>query len=854
MVHRKFLWKAAAVLMSYSLAAGSAAPVVHYDLNEGAGTVVRNRAGAAGKGRFRGPVAWAPALDGSGILLDGATNSVFCGPMPELDEEKGMTLLVWFKSTHPLGLRTVASAENPESGEGWRFGIDNNRLFSVLPPNEASSGWSDGLWHLGALVIRGREVREYMDGELVRSTSLEKPVRLNAGAELAIGSLSGRELGGFHGVIDDVKIYNVVLEADRIRQEFRRLVKAPQNNPELEFRRGMILRTLAPAAAQREQLSGRLSEKYRALASRLAAVPPAARGAELEQSTRQLDSLAAEARTLRNELDKERLRRLGKTSVRTSFWGNRTAEVRLPLVWGATALDNIFSDRLLPDGEPVNRIRLDACRNEYEPGQFVISSLDYRGPVRLKLNALAHETDPAAKLTELTANFVKEIYASQNTVGFYRNPKSPLLRPAPATFPDMLSNDDTTMLEPGRSQPVWLTVRVPAGTKPGLYRGRVEVQTMFGVQPLEVEMRVYDVALPEVPIFRLGTWGSARLLANLAGFAEQPGFRDPRYWTLFEKVLRNMKEHRAYNFGDPPLWEIRNNIRITDDGKGGVEIDYSTFDRFPEMLDKVYGKGNWRVMSADIPLDAPTKGWMRRSGMRPPPDAGRSCTTISPAISTARCSAPAPWARSSTTSAARVSTSGHGRGRGIRGAIRIRMRSSTDTGRGKGIWSTSIPIQPRSPVRCAGSSCGRRPRISTHSNCMKSSAATRAGIPDGSAGTWSILKPIHSVSWKFGANFSPISKNWPPAGRIERHAFTPAFRKKTPGSGRDPMRPVSRLVWLSPLWTLSGRNSAAGQRSGLCIRLPPSLSERPIYSAKFRNLPGIDADHAVYEGDKKTFF
>lgn len=294
--------------------------------------------------------------------------------------------------------------------------------------------------------------------------------------------------------------------------------------------------------------------------------------------------------------------------MRTSFWGNRTAEVRLPLVWGATALDNIFSDRLLPDGEPVNRIRLDACRNEYEPGQFVISSLDYRGPVRLKLNALAHETDPAAKLTELTANFVKEIYASQNTVGFYRNPKSPLLRPAPATFPDMLSNDDTTMLEPGRSQPVWLTVRVPGRREAGLYRGRVEVQTMFGVQPLEVEMRVYDVALPEVPIFRLGTWGSARLLANLAGFAEQPGFRDPRYWTLFEKVLRNMKEHRAYNFGDPPLWEIRNNIRITDDGKGGVEIDYSTFDRFPEMLDKVYGKGNWRVMSADIPLDAPLYG------------------------------------------------------------------------------------------------------------------------------------------------------------------------------------------------------------------------------------------------------
>lgn len=57
-------------------------------------------------------------LQGSGILLDGATNSVFCGPMPEMDETKGMTLLVWFKSTHPMGLRIIASAENPATGGG----------------------------------------------------------------------------------------------------------------------------------------------------------------------------------------------------------------------------------------------------------------------------------------------------------------------------------------------------------------------------------------------------------------------------------------------------------------------------------------------------------------------------------------------------------------------------------------------------------------------------------------------------------------------------------------------------------------------------------------------------------------
>ncbi len=597
MKQKKIFAGIASMLAFSCLAADLPALIGHYDLNEGSGSVVHNRQGRAGHGKFRGPVAWAPTLQGSGILLDGATNSVFCGPMPEMDETKGMTLLVWFKSTHPMGLRIIASAENPATGEGWRFGVDSNKLVSVLPRDTAGDDWSDGLWHLGALVILGNEAREYVDGKITRSMKLPKPVKLNAGATLAIGSLSGKDLGGFHGVIDDVKIYNAVLSAAEIGNEFKRLIKTPQNNPELEFRRNMIVKMLAPARRQADRLPGKLKQNYEKISSCLSAVPLAVRGTELRKSMRTLETLSAEAKVFRNELDKERLRRI-----------NRSADARQPLVWGATALDNIFNDQLLPDGDVSGKIRLDACRNEYEPGQFVISSLEYRGPVRIKLNPLVHESDPAARLTELSSYFVKEIYASQNTARFYRNPKSPLLRMAPATFPDLLSPDEKTMLEPGKSQPVWLTVRIPADAKAGIYRGKVEVQTMFGTLPLEVEMRVYDAVLPEVPVFRLGSWGSAQPLANLAGFTRLPDFKDPRYWELFEKILRNMKEHRAYNFGDPSLWEIRNRIRIVDDGKGGVEIDYSTFDRFPELLDKVYGKGNWRVMSADIPLDAPLYG------------------------------------------------------------------------------------------------------------------------------------------------------------------------------------------------------------------------------------------------------
>lgn len=68
--------------------------------------------------------------------------------------------------------------------------------------------------------------------------------------------MSGKDLGGFHGVIDDVKIYNAVLSAAEIGNEFKRLIKTPQNNPELEFRRNMIVKMLGSRQEAGRQASG----------------------------------------------------------------------------------------------------------------------------------------------------------------------------------------------------------------------------------------------------------------------------------------------------------------------------------------------------------------------------------------------------------------------------------------------------------------------------------------------------------------------------------------------------------------------------------------------------------------------
>jgi len=67
--------------------------------------------------------------------------------------------------------------------------------------------------------------------------------------------------------------------------------------------------------------------------------------------------------------------------------------------------------------------------------------------------------------------------------------KSDVIRPAPARFPDYLSDVKQMAVEAGRCQAVYLTLRVPKEARAGDYEGVVTFRTAQGERTLRSEER-----------------------------------------------------------------------------------------------------------------------------------------------------------------------------------------------------------------------------------------------------------------------------------------------------------------------------------------------------------------------------
>lgn len=139
-------------------------------------------------------------------------------------------------------------------------------------------------------------------------------------------------------------------------------------------------------------------------------------------------------------------------------------------------------------------------------------------------------------------------------------------------------------LTAGRTQPIWVEVRVPPGTEPGLYQSTLRVSMGRGRgQELGVELTVWPFALPQT-----------RHLALLAGLEMTPllyhhlevdgqpyaptrlRFDDPNYTqatAVIDGTIRLLHEHRC----SPMLRDVFP-ARAADE-RGNVQLDWSDYDR-----------------------------------------------------------------------------------------------------------------------------------------------------------------------------------------------------------------------------------------------------------------------------------
>ncbi len=244
--------------------------------------------------------------------------------------------------------------------------------------------------------------------------------------------------------------------------------------------------------------------------------------------------------------------------------------------WVEHNLQNVFRNDG-PSASATAAVSLAAARNECEDAQICLRSSRAVAQLRVELADLAGPAGAVLPAGRLTADFVGYVPVHENTAD--NGGGTQILRPAPDFFPDPFVEWPQIRLDPDLTQPIWLTIRVPADAAPGSYQGQVVVRADDDSFTVPVSLEVYPFALPQRNTMWHTNWFFISQIEDwyrLERFAED-------WWGWVERVAANMGEHRQ-NTILTPLFDL---IRTTRAGTG-YTFDYAMFDRWVETFDR-YG-------------------------------------------------------------------------------------------------------------------------------------------------------------------------------------------------------------------------------------------------------------------------
>jgi len=233
------------------------------------------------------------------------------------------------------------------------------------------------------------------------------------------------------------------------------------------------------------------------------------------------------------------------------------------------ALPAMTNERVLPRRLPTNALpekilRLTACPGEYESGSFGLYALANLDSVRLtatELRAPAGVVPPSA----LDLRVVKVWYQAGRGIGF-QNVKllapelllkdDSLVRIDERRQTNILKLDKDAMrdadalqpfpIEEGTVKQCWVTVQVPAGAKPGTYRGAVRIATGKSTEDLPVELRVLPFELLEPKII-CSIYYRARLGATTPKCTSEGKTE--------EQLLAEFRDMRAHGVTNPTVYQ-----------------------------------------------------------------------------------------------------------------------------------------------------------------------------------------------------------------------------------------------------------------------------------------------------------
>jgi hypothetical protein len=271
-------------------------------------------------------------------------------------------------------------------------------------------------------------------------------------------------------------------------------------------------------------------------------------------------------------------------------------------------LDRVFEDGYgSPESRP-SALSLSGLRNETISAQCVVLAHEDLEGVAVSVGPLQQGQGPGViPAQNVHWNFVAGIFIEKNSPNRQRED---LLRPAPAWFPDYLSEDRTCSMRKGTRKAVYFTIEIPREALPGEYRATVTARASSTSTTLPLALQVYPLTLPEERHVWVTEWFSTSEFSKHHHMAPSD---EEHFYRLLKVYAENMAEHRQ-NVFRVGLESVES--RIMADGK--LEFDFARFDKLAQVfwdtgrMDLLetgfiaeFGKGGWsgsEIVLANFPV------------------------------------------------------------------------------------------------------------------------------------------------------------------------------------------------------------------------------------------------------------
>ena len=213
-----------------------------------------------------------------------------------------------------------------------------------------------------------------------------------------------------------------------------------------------------------------------------------------------------------------------------SDYGYLLAEDPLCSIWWAEGAYKVLKTDSLPKTKK-NVVSLACAGNEYEPFLLILRPKIRMERVRVEASTLRHLSGfeiPAGNISVCHVEYVN-VAVPTDKMG------------APGEWPDPLpSYDGPFTAYPGENHPLWLTVRVPAGAKPGFYNGKIILTSGDWKKEVALSLNVWNFSLPEKSSIR-SSFGLPSLHIKM--------YHNLETREELEKVMdlyfQNLKDHRV---------------------------------------------------------------------------------------------------------------------------------------------------------------------------------------------------------------------------------------------------------------------------------------------------------------------